>query len=86
MYARINIPLITPITTLVIPEAALISKRDRHGIVYTIEGNILYEREVTLGRTFGNDREILSGLERGEVIVLRPDAALKGGTYVSVYN
>ncbi|MDR0474867.1 MAG: efflux RND transporter periplasmic adaptor subunit, partial [Treponema sp.] len=84
MFARISIPLKTPQGMLVIPETALISKKENQAKVFTIQGNHLRERQVIFGRILGDEREIISGLEKGEAVALRPDAALRDGAYVSV--
>jgi RND family efflux transporter MFP subunit len=84
MFARITIPLEEKQKIVAIPEAALRDKRENRGTVFTINGNTLSERSVDLGRILGEEREIISGLAPGEVVVLRPDAALQDGIYVSV--
>jgi hypothetical protein len=65
-------------------EAALRDKRENRGTVFTINGSTLSQRSVGLGRILGDEREISSGLAPGEVVVLRPDAALQDGIYVSI--
>jgi RND family efflux transporter MFP subunit len=84
MFARIHIPLEEKQKITVIPEAALRDKRENRGTVFTIKSNTLSERGVGLGRLLGDEREIVSGLAPGEVVVMRPDAALRDGIYVSV--
>jgi RND family efflux transporter MFP subunit len=84
MFARITVPLEEKQKITAIPEAALRDKKDNRGTVFTINGSTLSERGVGLGRILGEEREIISGLAPGEVVVLRPDAALQDGIYVSV--
>jgi multidrug efflux pump subunit AcrA (membrane-fusion protein) len=84
MFARVAVPLEEKQKIVVIPEAALRDKRENRGTVFTINGRTLSERGVDLGRILGEEREIISGLTPGEVVVLRPDAALQDGIYVSV--
>jgi multidrug efflux pump subunit AcrA (membrane-fusion protein) len=84
MFARIAIPLEEKQKIVIVPEAALRDKRENQGTVFTINGSILSERSVGLGRILGEEREITSGLAPGEVVVLRPDAALQDGIYVSI--
>ena len=83
MFARVRIPLENPKRITVIPEAALMSKRENAGKVFTVRGNVLSERNVVLGSLIGDEREIVSGLVPGEVVALGPRAALKEGLYVS---
>ena len=83
MFARISIPLENPRKITVIPEAALAGKRENSGRVFTVRNNVLSERNVVLGSLIGTEREIVSGLTSGEVVVLGPSPALKEGVYVS---
>ncbi|MDR0719338.1 MAG: efflux RND transporter periplasmic adaptor subunit [Treponema sp.] len=86
MFARITIPVEKQKNIIVIPEAALTAKKEKNGKVFIIRGNILSERSVSLGRTFGEEREIISGVESGEVVVLRPEPSLRDGSYVTSAN
>ena len=83
MFARVSIPLESPKKITVIPEAALAFKRDNSGRVFTIRNNILSERDVVLGALNGDEREIVSGLSPGEVVVIDPNPAFREGVYVS---
>ena len=84
MFARVSIPLESPGRITVIPEAALMSKRENTGRVFTVRGgNLLSERNVVLGGLSGDEREIISGLVPGEVVAIGPRTALKEGLYVS---
>jgi hypothetical protein len=59
------------------------NKTDRQGKVFVIAGGALSERTVGLGLSLGKDREIISGISAGEVVVLKPEGDLREGTYVS---
>ena len=84
MFARVSIPLESPKKITIIPETALNAKRDNFGRVFTVRGNTLSERVVVLGALMGDEREIVSGLNPGEVVVLNPNPAFREGAYVSV--
>jgi membrane fusion protein (multidrug efflux system) len=84
MFARVKISLEEKQKIIFIPEAALKDKKENQGTVFTVKSNTLSERNVVLGRLLGDEREIISGLAPGEVVVLRPIAALQDGVYVSV--
>ncbi|GHU02744.1 hypothetical protein FACS1894147_05310 [Spirochaetia bacterium] len=84
MFARISVTAGPSRTAPVISENALMDKQNNEARVFTISGNVLTERKIVTGGSFGEDREIISGLVPGEVVVLRPDSALKEGQYVSV--
>ena len=84
MFARVHIPMENPRRLTMINETALTSKKDNTGKVFTVSNNIVSERTVVLGRLYGDEREIVSGLKAGEVVVLGPNPSLKEGVYVSV--
>lgn len=83
MFAQVSIPLENPKKIKVIPEAALAFKRESSGRVFTIQNNVLSEREVALGPLVGDEREIVSGLAPGDVVALDPTPAYREGVYVS---
>ena len=86
MFARITIfPEQSRVINL-IPESALLDKKNNQGKVFTIQNNTIRERSVELGQLLGSEREIISGLYIGEAVVLQPDTALKDGAYVSIAN
>ena len=86
MFARIAVPLEKPRKITVIPEAAIVLKKENAGKVFTIRNNVLSERNVNFGALLGDEREIISGLTPGEVVALGPGAVLKEGVYVSAVD
>jgi RND family efflux transporter MFP subunit len=86
MFARVQVRIGPPRQALIIPESSIVNKRNNEGIVFVINGNVLSERKINLGPALGEEREIASGLEAGELLVLRPDADLQEGSYVSLAN
>lgn len=57
---------------LVLPTEALVSRGQLRGI-YVVDGaGLIHWRVVTLGKSTGNQVEVLSGLNDGEVVVLNP--------------
>ena len=86
MFARITIMPEQSRIANMIPENSLADKKDDQGRVFIIRNNVLSERIVQLGRLYGEEREIISGLNPGEVVVLLPDTSFRDGTYVSVEN
>ncbi|MCL2440978.1 MAG: efflux RND transporter periplasmic adaptor subunit [Treponema sp.] len=84
MFARINVTLGKPISSLFIPETAVFNQKNNEGSIFVINGSILVERKVTLGISIGEDREIKTGLTAGEIVVQRPDSDLREGMNVSL--
>ena len=71
------------------PAGALVSgdaiaERDGKAVVFVVEGETVVQREVTVGRTLGDDREITKGLVGGETVVLEPTDDLADGARVRV--
>jgi len=84
MFAKVAVVVEEPRKMTLIPETALLDAGDQEGKVFIVSGSTVAGRMVGLGRKVGEDREIRSGLRPGEVVVLRPDASLKDGVYVSM--
>jgi RND family efflux transporter MFP subunit len=84
MFARVSISLGPPRKLMVIPDSAIINKKDKQGAVFVINGDTLHEREVGFGISLGEDREIERGLLPGDLVAARPDGSFRDGTYVSV--
>jgi RND family efflux transporter MFP subunit len=64
-----------------------IAKRDGGDVAFVVTGedaDAVEQRGLKLGRTLGNDREVLSGLSPGEAVVLDPPAELQDGNKVRV--
>jgi len=55
-----------------------------HSVVFVLADNKVARRPVTVGRTAGPDREVLTGLTAGERVVVSPPASLSDGDTVRV--
>ena len=84
MFARITITLGPPVTALYIPESSVFNQKNNEGSVFVINGSALAQRKISLGFSYREDREVTAGLNKGEIIVLRPDSDLREGTSVTV--
>ena len=58
--------------TLVLPTDALVSRGQLRGIYVVAGTGLIHWRVVTLGKSTGNQVEVLSGLNEGELVVLNP--------------
>ena len=70
---------------VMVPDAAVVrlqgsGQRD----VFVVEDGIAVQKEVSLGRHFDGQYEILSGLEEGEQVVVKGGSALRNGAQVEV--
>ena len=84
MFARITVELGQPGRAVFIPESAIFNQKNNEGSVFVINGSVLTERKISLGYSYGEEREITSGLSAGELVVLRPEPDLLEGTNVSL--
>ena len=65
------------------PAAAIVS-RDGKQVAFVVTEGKASQREVTVGRSLGEDREITQGLSGGETVVLDPPASLSDGDRVRI--
>ncbi len=68
---------------LVIPNDA-ITNRDNAKVVFVVQGNYVTLRKIEPGRKLGNVTEILSGITKGEQVVLRPPGKLQSGQKIEI--
>ena len=84
MFTRVTINLGPPENALFIPESSIFNRKNDEGNIFIVNGKSLTERKVIIGTTMGEECEITSGLNAGELVVLRPDPDLREGTNVSI--
>jgi RND family efflux transporter MFP subunit len=68
----------------VLAPAAAIVDRDGTDVAFVVADGKAVRRTVELGRTLGDDREVLSGLAGGDTVVVDPPADLADGAAVRV--
>ena len=66
-----------------VPAAAVVT-RDGKDVAFVVANDTAQQRELTLGRTLGEDREVLAGLSGGENVVLEPGERLQDGAPVRI--
>ena len=71
--------------TLLIPREALIGSI-KNAVVYKVDNNKVFQREVIIGRDFNDYLEVLSGLNEGDKVVTAGQINLSNGTTVSIIN
>jgi multidrug efflux pump subunit AcrA (membrane-fusion protein) len=82
-YAELHIKLPTEISTFTLPVNTLIFRSE--GLqVASIKDNRVALIPVTLGRDFGSEVEVISGLNGDENVVLNPPDSLETGEAVRV--
>jgi RND family efflux transporter MFP subunit len=68
---------------VLVPGAAIVQRGDKD-VAFVVAGDRVAQRALTLGRTLGDDREVLDGLNGGEQVVLDPPDTLADGARVTV--
>ncbi len=69
---------------VLIPQEAVVSQGQLKGIYVVNESNTAILRWLRLGKTYGNNIEVLSGLTAGEKYIVKTDGRLFNGAKVSV--
>jgi len=68
---------------VLVPAAAIV-ERDGKDVAFALSGDAVQQRTLKLGRTLGEDREVLDGLAGGDAVVLDPPEQLADGSRVRV--
>ena len=66
---------------VLVPAAAIV-ERDGKDVAFAMNGDTVQQRAVKLGRSLGDDREVLEGLGGGDAVVLDPPEQLADGSRV----
>jgi RND family efflux transporter MFP subunit len=84
MFAEARITLGEPDKVIVIDDDSIVNKNKKEGIVFVVQGQYAAMRQVAFGEIVENKREIIGGLENGELVVQKPAAGLREGAYVKI--
>ena len=68
---------------VLVPAAAIV-QRDDKDVAFAMNGETVQLRALTLGRSLGDDREVLQGLSGGDTVVLDPPEQLADGSRVRI--
>jgi RND family efflux transporter MFP subunit len=72
-----------PIPGVLIPANAIRAQGDGN-VVFVVNGEHARARQVTLGQTYADLRQVLSGLQANERVIIKPTAEIKDGTRVQI--
>jgi len=86
MYATVQFPIEkkTDATTVLVPQEALVKRGQLTGIYTVSESNTAILRWLRLGRTFGDNVEVLSGLNADENYIISADEKLFNGAKITI--
>jgi RND family efflux transporter MFP subunit len=82
MYLRVDLVADRPTPSVLIPSAALVTRNDGPEVALLGENKAVRYRKVQLGRDYGTEVEVVTGLEGGETVIVRPGDALAEGQAV----
>jgi RND family efflux transporter MFP subunit len=68
----------------VLAPGAAIASRDGKNVAFVVADERVSQRALRLGRTLGDDREVLDGLAGGDTVVLDPPKDLADGAHVRI--
>jgi hypothetical protein len=89
MFVNVQFPVANKVETksnemVLIPETALVKQGQLSGIYTVGTGNVAVLRWLRIGKTFGNQVEVLSGLSATENYIVSADGKLYNGVKVSI--
>jgi RND family efflux transporter MFP subunit len=84
MFATVNFPVESNGVegAILIPVDAVVNRGQLTGVYTVSESNTAILRWLRLGRTYGNEVEVLSGLQNGESLIVNADSKLYNGANV----
>ena len=91
MFVNVQFPIATPKVALtktsekvMVPESALVQQGQLNGIYTVANGNTAILRWLRLGKTYGNQVEVLSGLSADEPYIIAAEGKLFNGAKVKI--
>jgi membrane fusion protein, multidrug efflux system len=82
MYLQVKFVAERNTPSVLIPSAALVTLKDGTKVALLGDDNTAHYRKVLVGRDYGAEVEIVSGLEGGETVIVRPGDTLPEGQKV----
>jgi RND family efflux transporter MFP subunit len=79
MYLQVKFIFRRQVSTVLIPAAAMATRSEGPRLAVLDRERRAHYRNVQLGRDFGNETEVVAGLEPGEVVVVHPGDDLSEG-------
>jgi RND family efflux transporter MFP subunit len=82
MYLQVKFSAARAVPSVLIPSAALVTRNDGPEVALLDEHQTVRYRKVQLGRDYGAEVEVITGLEGGETVIIHPGDALPEGQRV----
>ena len=84
MFARVRVRLGLPVETVLLPESALVQKKDTRARIYTVVNGRVFAKDIDLGKDQGGRYTVLSGAQEKDLVIDSPSPLLKDGEEVDV--
>ncbi len=86
MYATVQFPIEskTPVKAVMVPKEALVERGQLTGIYTVSQSNTALLRWLRLGRTFGDNVEVISGLSADENYIISSEGKLFNGAKITI--
>jgi RND family efflux transporter MFP subunit len=84
MYSKVRFALPHTVSVLMLPADALVLKTDGPQAAVVGADHKIHFHRLVVGRDFGSELEVNSGLEEGDAVVLNPTDAIREGVAVEV--
>jgi multidrug efflux system membrane fusion protein len=81
MYAEVNLSTLRDAPWIRVAGTTLLTRTDGQYVVVVKDGRVHYQK-ITIGRDFGNEVEVRTGLQGSELVVVSPDDSLQEGEKV----
>jgi RND family efflux transporter MFP subunit len=82
MYAKARFDLPHAVNALMLPADALLLPKEGPQVAVVGPGDKVHFESITIGRDYGAEVEVLSGLKEGDLVVLSPTDAVREGVTV----
>jgi len=82
MYARVSLRTVSAEPPLLVPGDALVTRANGTRVAVVAEDGSVHFQKVSVGRDYGTETEVLSGLEGGELVIINPTDDVREGARV----
>lgn len=82
MYVVVNFVEVKPLPPVMVPGEAIVVRNARTTVA-VVENNVVRFRPASLGRDYGTETEVVSGLKAGEVIVTTITDEIRDGAKIN---
>ena len=83
-YAELHLKLPTTVSTYVLPVNTFLFRQEGLRVAAVVDGRHAQLKPITLGHDFGNEAEVIAGLEGNESIIVNPPDSIESGQEVRI--